>query len=88
MGSNIGYVELDVVKLEFFCWDNLGNLLFLIDFLTHGFVNLSDLIDGACCTLGGDVGDGIGVCTLVGCTTGSTLGYGATGWVMITGDGS
>ena len=32
--------------------------------------------------------DVIGGCTLLSCTTGSTIRFGAAVWVMITGDGS
>ena len=50
------------------------------------FVSGSKLGDGACCTLGGNLGAVICVLIIEGCTTGPILRDGAAGWVTIIGD--
>ena len=66
-----------------FSWGNQGVLLLLKRFFIHEFVIGSKIGDVACYTLGGDVGAFVDGCTLIGCTTGSILIAGASGWVMI-----
>ena len=70
-----------------FCLDDWWILLPLIVFLIRGFVILSKIGDGECCSLVGDVGTVIDGCTLRVFTTFYALVSGSDGWVMIPGHG-